>query len=84
MILASIWRLQQRAATRLAHAQRDLFERASHGIDLRSPRGVDDALWKILAIAAVAAIAAAVLFPLVTNLLQLGRNANSRIQAPPW
>ncbi len=59
-------------------------KRLTRGLDLRSRRGVDDALWKILVLSLVAALAAGVLFVLGPKLLELGRNAVNRVQSPPW
>jgi hypothetical protein len=65
-------------------AVRSLNQRLAAGVDLRSRRGIDDALWKILVLSLIAALAAGILFPLGPKLLELGRNTVTKIQAPPW
>jgi hypothetical protein len=54
------------------------------GLDLESRDGVEGALWNILTISLVAAIAAAVLFVVGPRVIELGNQAVARIQAPPW
>jgi hypothetical protein len=53
-------------------------------VDLRSRHGIDDALWKILVLSLIAALAAGVLFVLGPKLLSLGAQAVQKVQAPPW
>ena len=53
-------------------------------VDLHSRHGIDDALWKILVLSLVAALAAGVLFVLGPKLLSLGAQAVQKVQAPPW
>jgi hypothetical protein len=53
-------------------------------VDLHSRHGIDDALWKILVLSLIAALAAGVLFVLGPKLLSLGAQAVQKVQAPPW
>ncbi len=61
-----------------------LADRLDEGLDLDSRDGVEGALWNILTISLVAAIAAAVLFVVGPRVIELGNQAVARIQAPPW
>lgn len=61
-----------------------LADRLDEGLDLDSREGVEGALWNILTISLVAAIAAAVLFVVGPRVIELGNQAVARIQAPPW
>lgn len=61
-----------------------LVARLDEGLDLESREGVEGALWNILTISLVAAIAVAVLFVIGPRVIELGNQAVSRIQAPPW
>lgn len=61
-----------------------LAARLEDGLDLDSREGVEGALWNILTISLVAAIAAAVLFVIGPRVIELGNQAVARIQAPPW
>jgi hypothetical protein len=61
-----------------------LAGRLEDGLDLDSRDGVEGALWNILTISLVAAIAAAVLFVVGPRVIELGNQAVARIQAPPW
>jgi hypothetical protein len=61
-----------------------LANRLEEGLDLESRNGVEGALWNILTISLVAAIAAAVLFVIGPRVIELGNQAVARIQAPPW
>ena len=61
-----------------------LASRLEDGLDLESRDGVEGALWNILTISLVAAIAAAVLFVVGPRVIELGNQAVARIQAPPW
>lgn len=61
-----------------------LANRLEDGLDLESRDGVEGALWNILTISLVAAIAAAVLFVVGPRVIELGNQAVARIQAPPW
>jgi hypothetical protein len=82
--LATAAHLWTALANRREQAMSTLNERLSQGINLRSRRGIDGAIWTILTVSLVAAIAAAVLFTLGPRLLALGRNAVTRVQSPPW
>lgn len=62
----------------------DLNERLERGVDLHSRRGVEGAIWTILSVSLVAVIAVTVLFALGPKLIQLGQNAVSKVQSPPW
>ncbi len=82
---AHLWTaLASRREQALAALNDRLSQRLEQGIDLRSRRGIDGAIWTILTVSLVAAIAAAVLFTLGPKLLTLGRNAVTKVQSPPW
>lgn len=69
----------------LAHTiQRQAATQLADGVDLASRDGIEGALWNILTVSLVAAIAAAVLFVLGPRIIALGNSAVSRVQAPPW
>lgn len=63
--------------------------RAQQGLTLRpirlsSRRGEGGMIWTILTISLVATVAAAVLFVIGPKILDLGQQATTKIQAPPW
>ena len=62
----------------------ELNERLTHGIDMRSRRGIDGAIWTILSVSLVVVLAVTVLFALGPKLIQLGQSAVSKVQSPPW
>ena len=53
-------------------------------IRLRSRRGEGGMIWTILTISLVATVAAAVLFVIGPKILDLGQQATTKIQSPPW
>jgi hypothetical protein len=65
-------------------AVRKRLMRVTGKVDLHSRHGIDDALWKILVLSLIAALAAGVLFVLGPKLLSLGAQAVQKVQAPPW
>ena len=72
-------------AAGLAHtAQTQALARMNAGVDLTSRDGIEGALWNILTLSLVAAIAAVVLFVLGPKIITLGTQATSKVQAPPW
>ena len=62
----------------------ELNERLTQGIDMRSRRGIDGAIWTILSVSLVVVLAVTVLFALGPKLIQLGQSAVSKVQSPPW
>lgn len=62
----------------------ELNDRLVHGIDIRSRRGIDGAIWTILSVSLVVVLAVTVLFALGPKLIQLGQSAVSKVQSPPW
>ena len=62
----------------------ELNERLEQGIDMRSRRGIDGAIWTILSVSLVVVLAVTVLFALGPKLIQLGQTAVSKVQSPPW
>lgn len=65
-------------------AQADALSRINTGVDLDSRDGIEGALWNILTLSLVAAIAAVVLFVMGPKIIDLGTKATAKIQAPPW
>ncbi|MCL5998680.1 MAG: hypothetical protein M1546_21870 [Chloroflexi bacterium] len=81
---AAMIRILATAEEKRATVWSDLNERLEHGVDLHSRRGVEGAIWTILSVSLVAVIAVTVLFTLGPKLIQLGQNAVSKVQSPPW
>lgn len=63
-----------------------LLARANDRLALQvgSRRGMDDAIWKILLVGAIAALAIFVLYPLYQRVLTMGTNAVNRVGGAPW
>lgn len=53
-------------------------------LDLRSRRGEGNAIWTILVIGLIAVVATVVLFPVGSRMIQMGQEAASKLQSPPW
>jgi hypothetical protein len=66
-----------------AQATRTLAARMASGPNLSSNEGIDDAVWKIAAVAVVAALAAGVLMNLSTAVESAGNHAISELSKVP-
>ena len=69
-----------RATFQAQHLLRQMAQR----IQLRSRRGEGNAIWTILIIGLIAAVAATVLFPVGQKIIQMGQDAAGKLQSPPW
>ncbi len=81
---AAVMRVLSAAEERRRALWTGFDERLTQGINLRSRRGIEGAIWTILSVSLVAVIAVTVLFALGPKLIQLGQNAVGKIQSPPW
>lgn len=61
-----------------------MLRRMTKRIALRSRRGEGNAIWTILIIGLIAAVAATVLFPVGQKIIQMGQDAAGKLQSPPW
>lgn len=61
-----------------------LHQQLLRGINLRSRRGEGNAIWTILVIGLIAVVAAVALFPIGSKVIQMGQDASSKLQSPPW
>ena len=69
-----------RAIFQTQHMLRQMTKRVA----LRSRRGEGNAIWTILIIGLIAAVAATVLFPVGQKIIQMGQDAAGKLQSPPW
>ncbi len=62
----------------------DAVQRSQRSVQLRSRRGEGNAIWTMLVVGLVAVVAAVALFPIGQSVIQMGRDAASNLQQPPW
>ena len=72
------------AAYMLAWRAQGAVSRGLQRVQLRSRRGEGNAIWTILVVSLVAVVAALALFPIGQRMIQMGQQAASQLQQPPW
>ena len=60
------------------------LRRMTRRVQLRSRRGEGNAIWTMLVVGLIAVVAAVALFPIGQRMIQMGQDAASRLQQPPW